>query len=275
MKRKLLYFGFFLAVFSLSGCVKDEPITLESLEVWPSDKFVTQIHFVSKLTNAAIGATEADYAQVSNYFTATLNSTQGSWLGIIDRSDVIYHPTDQQNSALKCALDSKHWTYLAMNKVTGGNRFEASTLFLNSPVIGSTTYKAANDCYITGPILNMEGKRDDGTKISFDVYFRTARFDTPAQIEAFGGGENGIMFSMKRERMNFLMVGTVKKDLIDTFHTTITNTDNEFKLHIVEGTETNDYAIFILGEEHFWGYAGSTVTSLSNGINAYSINLNW
>lgn len=274
MKRKLFYFGFFLAVFGLSGCVKDDPITLESLEVWPSDKFVTQIHFVSKLTNAAIGATEADYAQVSNYFTTTLNSTQGSWLGIIDRTDVVYNTTNQENPVLKSALDSKHWTYLAMNKITGGNRFEASTLFLNSPVIGSTAYKVTNDCYIAGPILTTEGNRDDGVKITFEIYFRTARFDTPAQLAAFGG-ESGIMFSMKRERMNFLMVGTVKKDLIDAFRTTITDTDSAFKLHIVEGTENSDYAIYILAEEHFWGYAGSTVTSLGNGINAYTINLNW
>jgi hypothetical protein len=274
MKKNLLYYSLFLSVFILSGCVKDESITLESLEVWPSDKFVTQIHFVSKLTNAAMGTSEADYAPVSNYFTTTLNSIHGSWLGIIDRTDVTYNATNQQNPVLKGALDSKHWTYLAMNKIAGGNTFEASTLFLNSPVIGSTSYKLTNDCYVTGPILKLEGKRDDGEKISFDIYFRTARFDAPAQITAFGG-ESGIMSSMKNERMNFLMVGTVKKDLIESFRTTINNTDSAFKLSIVEGTENNDYAIFVLAEEHFWGYAGSTVTSLGSSINAYTISLNW
>jgi hypothetical protein len=275
MKRNFLYFGFFLTVFCLSGCVKDEPITLESLEVWPSDRFVAQIHFVSKLTNAAMGASESDYASVSDYFTTTLNSIQGSWLGIIDRTDVVYHATNQENPVLKSALDSKHWTYLALNKITGGNCFETSTLFLNSPVIGSTSYKVTNDCYISGPILKMEGQRDDGVKMPFDnVYFRTVRFDTQAQLTAFGG-ESGIMSKLKLERMNFLMVGTVKKDLIESFRTTINNTDSAFKVYIVEETENNDYAIFVLAEEHFWGYAGSTVTSLTNGINAYTINLNW
>jgi hypothetical protein len=275
MKKNLLYYSFFLPVFILSGCVKDEPLTLASLEVWPSDRFVTEIHFVSKLTGAAMGSSEADYAPVSNYFTTTLNSINGSWLGIIDRTDVTYHATNQQNPVLKSALDSKHWTYLAMNKITGGNKFEASTLFLNSPVIGSTSYKVADDCYIAGPILRMEGKRDDGVKMYFDnVYFRTVRFDTPAQLAAFGG-ESGIMSKLKLERMNFLMVGSVKSELIESFRTTLNNTDSAFKLSIVEGTENSDYAIFVLAEEHFWGYAGSTVTSLANGINAYTLNLNW
>jgi hypothetical protein len=274
MKNKFLYFGLSCVALVLSGCVKDEPITLESLEVWPSEKFVTQVHFVSKLTDASMGATEADYAPVSNYFTTALNSIHGSWLGIVDRTDVTYNTSNQQNAVLAGALNSKHWTYLALNKIAGGNTFQASTLFINVPVIGSTSYKIADDCYVSGPVLKMEGKRDDGVNISFDMYFRTVRFDSPAHVNAFGGNE-GVMIKLKNERMNFVMIGTVKKELIESLRSTVGNTDDAFKLSIVEGTESKDYAIFVLAEEHFWGYNSSSSVSLGNGIDAYAINLNW
>jgi hypothetical protein len=274
MKNKLLYFACLMMLTTMVSCFEDKPVTMESLEVWPSDKFVTQIHFVSKLTNAAMGTSEADYAAINTYFTNTLNSKQGSWLGIIDRTDVTYDATNQQNAILKSALDSKHWTYLAFNRISGGNKFEGSTLFLNSPVIGSTTYKIADDCFIAGPTLTMEGLRDDDVKISFDMYFRTVRFETSAHITAFGG-EDGVMLKMKKDYMNFVLIGTIKKDLIATLQTTVSNTDDAFKFTIVEGTENADYAIFVLAEEHFWGYQNATVTSLANGINAYTINLNW
>jgi hypothetical protein len=277
MKKFFLYFICFFAALPLfiAGCVADDPITMESLEVWPSDRYVAQVQFVSKLTDAAMGTTEADYSAVSNYFTTTLNSINGSWLGIIDRTDVIYSVTGQQNAILKSALDSKHWTYLAFNKITGGDHFEASTLLLNGPVKGATSsYKVANDCYVSGPLLTMEGVRDDGKKISFDIFFRTVRFDAPAHITAFGG-EDGVLFKLKKERMNFIMIGTVRKNLTESLRATVASTDNAFKLSIVEGTENADYAIFVLAEEHFWGYAGSSVTSIGNGINAYTLNLNW
>jgi hypothetical protein len=275
MKRKLLYLAGMLSICLMSGCFEDEPITAEEVAVWPSEEFVTQIHFVSKLTNAAMGTSEADYAPVSTYFTGTLNSTQGSWLGIVDRTDVAYNGTNQQYAILKSALDSKHWTYLAFNRISGGNTFEASTMLINAPVTASTAYKLAADCYISGPILEMQGvKTTTGANIAYDVYFRTVRFDAQAHINAFGGSD-GAMFKMKRERMNFVMVGTVKKDLIASLQTAVNDTDSAFKLSIVEGTENADYAIFVLAEEHFWRYAGSSVTSLGNGINAYTINLNW
>jgi len=274
MKHHFISVGSLLITLLFAGCVKDDPITAESVEVWPSSNFTTQVHFVSKLTNAPIGTTEADYAPINTYFTTTLRSVEGSWLGIIDRTDVSYHTSAQQNPVLKSALDSKHWTYLAFNKISASGSFEGSTLLLNAPVIGSESHKIANDCHISGQTLKMEGQREDGEKISFDIYFRTARFETQAHLAAFGGDE-GVMSTMKRNYMNFLMIGTVKKDLVESLKTTVENTDNAFNVFIVENTENADYAIFVLAEKHFWNYAGSSVTSLGNGINAYALQLNW
>ena len=68
----------------------------------------------------------------------------------------------------------------------------------------------------------MEGTRTDkdengtvtGTvDIAYDINFRTVRFETNEQINAFGG-ENGVMNTLKRENMNMLMIGTVKNDLL-------------------------------------------------------------
>ncbi|MDR0510003.1 MAG: hypothetical protein LBH06_02785 [Rikenellaceae bacterium] len=273
MKNILYSFVVMAAAATLLGCGKDKHLTLEDVSVWPSSDFVTKLHFVSRLTDAATGSTEADFAPVTGYFSSTVGA-DNVWLGIIDRADVTYNAASQQNSALKSALDLKFWTYLAFNRIRNGSTFEGSALFLRAPVTGSTAYALGNDCFVAGPVLKMQGKKNDGTSISFDIYFRTARFETQANVDAFGG-DNGILFQMKRERMNFLMVGTVKNTLVDPLRTAIDSHDRSFKFSIVEGTENRDYAIFVLAEEHFWRYVGATSTSLGGGLDAYEISLNW
>ena len=127
----------------------------------------------------------------------------------------------------------------------------------------------------------MEGTRTDkdengavtGTvDIAYDINFRTVRFETNKQINAFGG-ENGVMNTLKRENMNMLMIGTVKNDLLGALESAVQNTDGSFKVYNVASGSA--YTIFMLAEERFWGFTDVAPISVGNGIEAYTINVMW
>ena len=108
----------------------------------------------------------------------------------------------------------------------------------------------------------MEGTRTDkdengtvtGTvDIAYDINFRTVRFETNKQINAFGG-ENGVMNTLKRENMNMLMIGTVKNDLLGALESAVQNTDGSFKVYNVASGSA--YTIFMLAEESLLGLYG-------------------
>ncbi|MEG1864807.1 MAG: hypothetical protein RR199_05745, partial [Alistipes sp.] len=106
----------------------------------------------------------------------------------------------------------------------------------------------------------------------FPVNFRTARFTTDAQISAFGG-DAGVMNQLKREKMNLLMVGTVKSDLLSNLSGTVSNTDESFVVTPI--VADGDYTLFLLAEKRFWALTRVETESLSSGLNAYTINIMW
>ena len=108
--------------------------------------------------------------------------------------------------------------------------------------------------------------------IAYDINFRTVRFETNEQINAFGG-ENGVMNTLKRENMNMLMIGTVKNDLLGALESAVQNTDGSFKVYNVASGSA--YTIFMLAEERFWGFTDVAPISVGNGIEAYTINVMW
>ena len=108
--------------------------------------------------------------------------------------------------------------------------------------------------------------------IAYDINFRTVRFETNKQINAFGG-ENGVMNTLKRENMNMLMIGTVKNDLLGALESAVQNTDGSFKVYNVASGSA--YTIFMLAEERFWGFTDVAPISVGNGIEAYTINVMW
>ena len=108
--------------------------------------------------------------------------------------------------------------------------------------------------------------------IAYDINFRTVRFETNEQINAFGG-ENGVMNTLKRENMNMLMIGTVKNVLLGALESAVQITDGSCKVYNVASGSA--YTIFMLAEERFWGFTDVSSASVGNGIEAYTINVMW
>ena len=223
-----------------TGCSDDYEYSLSSVVAKPSDKFNARIQFVSRLSDGALITGDADYTALNNYMVNTLKSREEAWLTVFDRSDNANLPT-RSVKATACG----------------------------------------KGCYVTGFSPLMEGTRTDkdengtvtGTvDIAYDINFRTVRFETNKQINAFGG-ENGVMNTLKRENMNMLMIGTVKNDLLGALESAVQNTDGSFKVYNVASGSA--YTIFMLAEERFWGFTDVAPISVGNGIEAYTINVMW
>ncbi len=267
-----------VAVPALTGCNDDNTSAFDSISVKPSERFNTKIYFVSRLSDKATASTDADYSAISAY-VAKHTAANGAWLTVVDRADATLNGSDLSKS-LKIALDNKRWSALAFNKISKSTQFEGSMLLFNKYTTSVQGYPVTADCYVTGFAPKMLGKRtdtDDAGKVtyadvSFNVNFRTVRFSSDAQIDAFGG-EKGVMTQLKREKMNMLMVGTVKSSLFGKLKDTVHNTDESF---VVSGVVTDgEYTLFVLAEKRFWAFNSVETETLSAGLNAYTINLMW
>lgn len=278
--KKYLAIALSLAVFMpiLTGCSDDEQSQFDSISVKPSERFDTKIHFVSRLSNASAASSDADYTALSAY-VAKHTAANGSWVTVIDRADATLNGANMTKN-LKIALDNKRWSALAFNRITNNTQFEGSMLLFNNYTTSMKGYPVTADCYVTGFAPIMLGTRADqddaGTvtyaNVSFPVNFRTARFTTDAQISAFGG-DAGVMNQLKREKMNLLMVGTVKSDLLSNLSGTVSNTDESFVVTPI--VADGDYTLFLLAEKRFWALTRVETESLSSGLNAYTIHIMW
>lgn len=265
-----------LAAPVFTGCTEDDEYTLESVTAAPSDKFNAKIQVVSRLTDGALITSESDYTAVNNYMTKTLEGQKGAWLTILDRTD-----NAEMSKVMSITMNAYRWTSFAFNRLKNKTTFEGSTLCFNQPTRLVEAVACGKGCNITAMSPKMMGTRTDkdengtvlGTEnVSFSIEFRTVRFDTAEQITAFGG-ETGVMNILKRSKMNMLMIGTVKNELLATLQSTVQATDATFHAHTV--ATGSGYSVFMLCEERFWAPSGVTTADVGNGITAYSVNLMW
>lgn len=269
-----------MAIPSMTGCDNDlEDYSKSAAAAKPSDKFNTTIHYISRLSDAPLATNDTEFKSVNDHLVTTLKGTAGSWLTVLDRADAGVND-GKLAKTMQIALNTKQWTANAFNRIANKTSYEGSMLLFNAYTtqvkgtpVGST--------YITGLAPTMIGSRTDKDEtgkvintvpVSFTVNFRTVRFETSDQINAFGG-ENGVMNTLKRENMNILMIGTVKNDLFGALQSAVQNADAAFIVSKV--TEGPAYSIFMLAEERFWGFTDVKATSLGNGIEAYGINVMW
>lgn len=268
--------AFVMAAPVFTGCSEDDTYTLDAVSASPSDKFSAQIQVVSRLSDGPLITSEADYAAINGYMVNTLKGQQGAWLTILDRTD-----NAQMDKVMTIAVNAYRWTTFAFNRMKSRTVFEGSMLFFNQPSRLIETIPCGKGCNITMMSPKMMGTRTDkdadgnitGTvDVSFPIEFRTVRFETADQIAAFGG-EGGVMNALKRSKMNMLVIGTVKNDLLATLQSTVQSTDATFHAHtIVQGS---GYSIFMLCEERFWAPSGVTSDNITSGIAAHTINLMW
>lgn len=265
-----------LAAPVFTGCTEDDSYSLKSVSASPSDKFNAKIQVVSRLNDAPLVTSDADYTAINNYMVNTLKGQKGAWLTILDRTDNV-----DLTKVMTVSLNAYRWTAFAFNRLKNKTTYEGSMLFFNQPSRLVKSEACGKGCYITGMSPKMEGTRTDkdedgnvtGTvDVSFNIEFRTARFDTSDQISAFGG-ENGVMNTLKREKMNMLMIGTVRNELFSTLQSTVASTDATFHAHNL--AQGSGYTLFMVCEERFWAPTGVTSDNLANGITAYTVNLMW
>lgn len=241
----------------------------------PSDKFTTNVQFVSLLSDASLGTGYIDYLNALD--------DKNAWMTIIDRVD-----DGNQSAVMKAAWDTERWMTFAFNKMAN-KKAEGSMLYLgpwgtlNTYITGATGVPSGSGCYVTEVKTKLAGIRSDkdedgvvtGTKdVSFDVNFLTARFETADQIAAFGGG-NGVLRSFYDQTMSLLMIGTVKNDLFAQLESAAQSASGSYALKVINVAAGSQYTIFMLTEERFWGFNGVETKSLTGGISAYNISVMW
>ena len=271
-----IFLSFAMAAPLFTGCdngldeyPSDAPIPA------PSDKFTTNVQFVSLLSDASLGTEYVDYLNALD--------DKNTWMTIADRVD-----DGNQSAVMKAAWDTERWMTFAFNKMAN-KKAEGSMLYmgswgtLNTYITGAAGIPSGNGCYVTEVKTKLAGirseKGEDGevtaTKdISFDVNFLTARFETADQISAFGG-KNGILRSCYDRNMSLLMIGTVKNDLFAQLESAAKSAAGSYEFKVFNVAAGSQYTIFILTEERFWGFNGVETKSLTGGISAYNISVMW
>lgn len=232
-----------------TGCSDDYEYSLSSVVAKPSDKFNARIQFVSRLSDGALITGDADYTALNNYMVNTLKSREEAWLTVFDRSD-----NANLDKVMQISINTYRWTAFAFNGLTNRTTYKGSTLFFNQPTRSVKATACGKGCYVTGFSPLMEGTRTDkdengtvtGTvDIAYDINFRTVRFETNKQINAFGG-ENGVMNTLKRENMNMLMIGTVKNDLFESLQAAGQSAGTSYGFNVFEVSKGSQYTILSL-----------------------------
>lgn len=269
----LMFIGITLGVaFSTTSCSDDDDNKkggYGDLEL-PDPKFDSKVYFVSNLKDQALATSASDYTAINNFFKG--KGKQGCWLGIIDRADAVYSPTNMTNGSIRTSFESDLFSALAFNKFNGNN-YEGSTLLFPNYYTDKKVTKVTNDCYVTAIDLMLTGYNSETEKdVKFTTPFRTARFDSESQVKAFS---ESVFGELKSGKLNLLMIGTIKRDLIESLQTGIAAVDEDFKVKIAEGTESGDYCIYLLANEYFWDFKDVNKTSLGTGIDLYELSLMW
>ncbi len=272
-KKYFLSLSLLFVIPTLVCCSDDDKYSFESQNAWPSEKFSATIQFVSRLENKPLFSSDADFTAVKDYALKTLKGK--SWLTILDRSD-----RSGVVNVSKIASEGLRMMGFALNSVSSTNDVQGSCMFFNQPAHSILGVPCGKNCYVTSLSPEMEGFRSDATgegltkvPVSFNINFRTVRFDAQDQIDAFGGSE-GVMNSLKRSGgMNMLVIGTVKNSLVDALTAKVAEADPSFVVSkVAEGAE---YSIFMLAEQHFWAFKSVETEALANGINSYEISVMW
>ena len=275
-KKYILPFVLFACASSaLTSCDDLEKYTMDEIVAAPSEKFNATIQYVTRLDSKTLFGSEADFSTVENYMVRTLNKKEGAWLTILDRADGA-----SVSNVAKLSNTSSHWTAFAFNQMQSSVA-QGSYLLFNQPTRQIYGLPCGEGCYMTGIVPMMQGTRTDKDEagevsgvfpVRFQINYRTVRFDTQEQLNAFGGKE-GVMSQMKKGAMNMLVVGTIKNSLIDALAESVASADPSFRVtSVATGAE---YSIFMLSEHRFWGFTSVNKVALGNGIDSYEINVMW
>ncbi|MCD8073230.1 MAG: hypothetical protein LUE10_08750 [Alistipes sp.] len=264
------------AAWILPSCATFGGMNLDDLEISPEEKFSSTIHFVSRLDDGAMGSAASDYSAVDSYFTTTLNKKAGSWLGIIERTDVTYSAGAMYNPGISIAYDADRWSFFALQNISNKTVWEGTTVLFNdyTTSIGSIDLGSGSRIYGFAPTMDGTRTDEDGSvnRVSLPIEYRYVRMSEASHVAALGG-DNGALNTMKNQARNFLVVGSIKNGLESSLESTLAATDDSFVSEIV-ATGTG-YSIFVLYEKRFWKLKSYETVSLGGGVTAYQIEMMW
>ncbi len=275
MKRYYIGTAIAAALVFFAGC-SEKPEDEGKTPAGPSNRSVAEIQYVSRLADATLISSEADFDAINNYMVNTLKGKEKASLTILDRMDGASVPKMMQLS-----VNTFRWNTYALNNVTSASASEGSAIYFNEPSASVTSHKAGSGAWLCGfcpsvagvfQKLDGEGNITSSNNVSSDVNFYTVRLSTEEQIAGFGGA-SGAMNTVKAQYKNMLVLGTVKTDLFGKLQSAVTAADAAYKAtEIVRGT---GYTLFMVSAERYWSYYDVEETQLAGGIKAYAVHVGW
>ncbi len=249
-----------LVTFSCSGSGNDpdnpdKPATTTSAGILP---------FITRLSDGTLMTSDADFTAVDNYIGG-LKNVGFIFLDRADGAGVSY--------VHKLTYKRNIWSYFAAGK-QAGETFQGGYGIFYKPTRAISSHASGSGAYMSGVASSLTGviTRPDGSQkvVDVDMKFYAARFDTQAQVSAFG---SSTFNAVKNENKNFVAIGTVKNDLFASLQEAVKAADSAY--NVLEVEKGSAYTIYMIAGTRYWGLNGVEKKSVGNGIDSYEINLMW
>ena len=234
----------------------------------------TVISYVSTLDGTALFENPQIGAKAISY-TADVMKKDAS-LVLLDRLD---------NTGLiplmEMMSENKKWSANCFEGIKSPTVFESSQIVFNAPTRQISSYKIADDAYVTltpqqvqGVIKTVDADNNVISKkeVSVKVVYANTRLKSAENVAVFVKA-NGTLSKMIQDNMNFLMIGTVKNDAFDALQKGTATLDKRYVVtEIVKGPE---YTVFMLAGTRYWNLNSFKTVDLSSGLKAYEIDVKW
>lgn len=261
------------AAMAFAGCSKDGGDDTQQ-PGGSSIKTSAKVQFVSRLTDASLFSSSSDADEVDGFVNTALNDN--GTVVLLDRTD---------KSGVSYVADmivaSRKWSGFVSLGQNGTDDFDVSTIVFNNPSDRISGYQILSGSYVSGlsvdisgtvTNLDAEGNVTNTNNVTVSVPFYSCRFETEDQINAFGGA-SGVMNVMKSVSREFVVIGTVKNDLMQALQSAVTSADSGYTAaEVFKGSE---YSIFMLYATRYWGFNGVSESEITGGITAYAVDISW
>lgn len=237
----------------------------------PSIQKSAKIHFVSRLSDAALMSSDSDVDAVSAYIDEVMNGGTES-LSILDNAgDAGY--------VAQVNLDTDKWCGYAVHGQKSAEDFSFSAVLFNKPAskvdsycIMSGSYVAGVSSSIDGVLTNLDadGNVTSSSEVEVAVGLYSCHFESEEQISSFC---SDVLSKMKATDNKFVLVGAVKNGLMETLQSSVSSADSAFS--VTEVKAGSGYSIFVMMASRYWEYNGVSETQLDGGITSYDVDIAW
>ena len=258
------------AIFAVAGCAeKGDGGGYDGPSVATSAK----LHFISRLSDDALFASDADADAVGDYIGTAMNGDDVT-VAFLDRTDM-----SGAADAAQILLDTRKWSSFIALGQTGAEDFDVTTFVFNEPAELVTAYQIEQGCYVSGRSVELSGTLtnydDNGDvtnvrAVTTTVPLFSCRLNSQEQVTAFS---SVTMTDLRSASQNFMLVGTVKNDLLASLQEEVPAANSGYTA--VQVAAGPDYTIFLLFATRYWGYNGVEETSVAGDVTAYAVDFAW